>query len=412
MSIHVFAGPTISAEEARQILDVHYLPPASQGDVFRLVATTDVSVIGLIDGNFREVPAVWHKELLWAMSQGVQVVGAASMGALRAAELAEFGMVGEGCIFEAYRSGILAPYGDVFEDDDEVAVIHAPAELGYRPMSDALVDMRCTFDLATKHGVISTELRDRLTSLGKSLYYADRSYNAVIEMARRDGSPAAELERLRDWLPDGCVSRKKQDAVAMLARIRAGDFARGVEVSYDFHHTTMWDALTGETLTDRSALAQTPLTAEDQAVFGELQLRPDEFLDLKDDAERALRIGDCPPVRRVILAMLDKLRAQGRYAAFAARADRKNSVLSHMQVPRAADLSPLQMLQLFDWYFDRRLGQDMPDDVDACARLLGYADRNEFAEALLREYAFVTAEGEGKSRPPRSPDHESYQPEG
>ena len=35
MSIYVFAGPTIAAADARKILDAHYLPPASQGDVFR-----------------------------------------------------------------------------------------------------------------------------------------------------------------------------------------------------------------------------------------------------------------------------------------------------------------------------------------------------------------------------------------
>ena len=112
MSIFVFLGPTLAIEEARAILDATYLPPASQGDVFRLVATHDARIVGIIDGHFQAVPSVWHKELLWAMSQGVHVIGAASMGALRAAELAEFGMVGIGRIFEAFRSGVLAPYDD------------------------------------------------------------------------------------------------------------------------------------------------------------------------------------------------------------------------------------------------------------------------------------------------------------
>jgi hypothetical protein len=39
------------------------------------------------------------------------------MGALRAAELHTFGMVGVGRVFEGYRDG-------VYEDDDEVAVVH------------------------------------------------------------------------------------------------------------------------------------------------------------------------------------------------------------------------------------------------------------------------------------------------
>ena len=40
------------------------------------------------------------------MSEGVPVFGAASMGALRAAELHEFGMRGIGRIFEAFRDGV------------------------------------------------------------------------------------------------------------------------------------------------------------------------------------------------------------------------------------------------------------------------------------------------------------------
>ena len=64
-------------------------------------------MIGVIDGYFEVVPTVWHKEILWAMSQGIHVYGAASIGALRAAELAEFGMNGVGQIYQQYRSGEL-----------------------------------------------------------------------------------------------------------------------------------------------------------------------------------------------------------------------------------------------------------------------------------------------------------------
>src|ERR1700722_16706518 len=127
----VFLGPTLPVDEASQELDAIYLPPVSQGDVYR-AARKRVSVIGIVDGYFDRVPAVWHKEILWAMAQGVSVFGAASMGALRAAELAEFGMQGVGWIFEAYRTGEL-------EDDDEVAVTHEGKE--YRPLSEALVNL-------------------------------------------------------------------------------------------------------------------------------------------------------------------------------------------------------------------------------------------------------------------------------
>ncbi len=53
----------------------------------------------LIDGYFHQVPSVQHKEILYALHQGLAVFGCSSMGALRAAELADFGMVGIGRVF-------------------------------------------------------------------------------------------------------------------------------------------------------------------------------------------------------------------------------------------------------------------------------------------------------------------------
>jgi len=52
-------------------------------------------------------PTVWHKEILWAMAQGIHVYGGASIGALRAAELHRLGMTGVGRVFADDRDGIL-----------------------------------------------------------------------------------------------------------------------------------------------------------------------------------------------------------------------------------------------------------------------------------------------------------------
>jgi len=104
MNVHVFTGPTLSAAEASQVLDADYFPPAMQGSVFQ-AACQRPRVIAIIDGRFESVPSIWHKEILWAMDQGIHVFGSASMGALRAAELAAFGMVGIGKVFASYASG-------------------------------------------------------------------------------------------------------------------------------------------------------------------------------------------------------------------------------------------------------------------------------------------------------------------
>ena len=113
----VFLGPTLPHDDARDVLDAEYRRPAAQGDVLR-VGAPPAEGHRPIDGVFERVPAVWHKEILFALSEGVHVYGAASMGALRAAELDAFGMRGVGTVYRAYADGVL-------EDDDEVAVAHA-----------------------------------------------------------------------------------------------------------------------------------------------------------------------------------------------------------------------------------------------------------------------------------------------
>lgn len=122
----VFAGPSIHGI-AGQFAGLDLRGPAACGDILDAVGQ-GIKVIGLIDGLYGDCAAVWHKEILYALSAGVTVFGAASMGALRAAECAAFGMIGIGHVFEDYRDGRR------FSDAD-VAVNHAPRELGYSPLT-------------------------------------------------------------------------------------------------------------------------------------------------------------------------------------------------------------------------------------------------------------------------------------
>jgi len=214
MTAIIFAGPTLPPA-LQPVLEcaIEWRPPVRQGDVYR-AALTRPSVIGIIDGYFEFVPTVWHKEILWAMAQGIHVFGAASIGALRAAELDTFGMRGIGRIYEAFRDGIL-------EDDDEVAVLHGPEELGYPPLTEAMVTIRATFDEAARAGVLAPEVAAQLTAVAKSLFYKERTYEAVLERGAASGLPAGLLQALAAWLPCNRIDQKRIDAEALLATIRA-----------------------------------------------------------------------------------------------------------------------------------------------------------------------------------------------
>jgi hypothetical protein len=235
MRVHIFLGPTLSREGARRELEAEYLPPVSQGDVLRSMLRRP-AVIGIVDGYFRNVPAVWHKEILWAMAQGVHVYGSASMGALRAAELHTFGMIGIGSIFGAFRDG-------TYEDDDEVALAHGDADSGYIALSVPMVDIRATIARSRAVGIVSSATETALLGIAKAMHYPQRTYNSVMHAARHVGLPGGELEALRKWLPAHRVALKREDAIAMLREIRS-HVERGIEpkrVDYYFAHTDAWE---------------------------------------------------------------------------------------------------------------------------------------------------------------------------
>lgn len=231
----VFAGPTLDAASITAVLDAEVRGPAARGDVLRAVEA-GATAVGVIDGYFERVAAVWHKELLWALAKGLRVYGAASMGALRAAELADFGMTPVGAIADAYLREELT-------DDDEVAVAHRDAEGGYAPVSEAMVNVRATLAAAREGGVIGAAAHDALVAAVKGRFYAERTWGLALAEGARRGVAAEELQALKAWLPTGRVDAKRRDALALVARMREDAGAKGEAPGWRFEHTDAWEML-------------------------------------------------------------------------------------------------------------------------------------------------------------------------
>jgi hypothetical protein len=207
----LFVGPSASAEEMLAALgpvdaEIELLPPIQQGDVLRLLARSP-DALGIVDGVFFHVPAVMHREILLALEGGVRVFGASSIGALRAAELDRFGMVGVGRIYDLYQRGRI-------EGDDEVAVLHAEADLGYRPVTEALVNVRENLRRARRHGIVSAGTASVVLASARRLYFGERTYHAILTEARGT-APEDELVALDRFLRREAVDLKRADALAL-----------------------------------------------------------------------------------------------------------------------------------------------------------------------------------------------------
>jgi hypothetical protein len=223
----VFAGPSLPPEHRPVAPGFVWHPPLRMGDLARVAAVARPAAIGVVDGVFEVVPTVWHKEILWAMAQGIPVYGAASIGALRAAELAPFGMRGVGAIFAAYGDGTLI-------DDDEVALLHGPEEAGFPPVTEAMVNVRATLDAARAAGVLAAADGARIAAVGKAFFYKARTWPALLEATRAAGVPSAARDALAAWLPSGRVDQKRRDALEMVGAIAANLAAAVAPLAVDY----------------------------------------------------------------------------------------------------------------------------------------------------------------------------------
>lgn len=245
MTCVVFSGPTIAPREVvERSKGASCRGPAACGDVLRAHRDGATSIV-LIDGYFEHTRSVWHKEVLWALARGIRVYGASSLGALRAVELAPFGMVGVGRVFEWFRAGAL-------EDDDEVALVHESSERDYRAVSDALVNIRATLARAVDAGLLRTSDEHALVQSQRRLFYPSRSLESAIAAGREMGL-GVDWPAFTRWLERGRVDQKRLDAIEVLERARIDATAPPATVrpSFQFSYTEAWHEFVLRTLGPR-----------------------------------------------------------------------------------------------------------------------------------------------------------------
>ncbi len=431
MNVVIFCGPSLPISERTQYADFQFRPPVRQGDLYGATRERPAA-IGIIDGLFDGVPSVWHKEVLWALAEGIAVFGAASMGALRAAELHPFGMLGIGKIFEDYRDGRL-------NDDDEVALLHGPAETGYIALSEPMVNVRATLDHAVAEGVIEKAAADAIGAAAKAQFYQERTWETVMTAAEAQ-LPADTARHLTTWLAGGKVDQKRADAVLLLEAIDrfVKEGARSSPASFAFEFTQSWANAPW-----RSADSETDEEAE--AILDELRLSGDDYNRLRQRAlldvlaHDALASSGLEPDRRDVYRVLKAFRAQrgmSRQADVARWASDNDISIARLEqlMAQCAGLEKLQRVRdkalrsalldqlrladsyaemrrrarakaplreaaarqtlarvpppvLVSWYFSTQLKQPVPDNLADYAANLGLDGLPQFYELLALAYA-------------------------
>ena len=187
----VFLETSLSHQEAMQLLpDADYKPSIQKGDVLKAIKNGYKRIV-IIDGNFSWVPSVWHKELLIALDYGIEVWGAASMGALRAAELNALGMMGYGRIYERYKNNEL-------DGDDEVAIAYSKYN---QDQTIPLINVRFTLERINvpNPGAILGSIR--------TIFFAERTWENIAQHTSNE---------LYDLIKSHYIDVKKEDATSLL----------------------------------------------------------------------------------------------------------------------------------------------------------------------------------------------------
>jgi hypothetical protein len=185
------------------------VPPIRHGDAFSY-RLADGDTLVVVDGLFLQVASVRHRELLALLDAGVRVVGCSSMGALRAAELQEYGMIGFGSVFDGYLDGSIV-------GDDEVAVVHGTAEDGYPIFAEALVNIRATLRAARDSSVLDGDAHDLVLAVARDRGFVDRQWPAVVATARTAGLDPATADCLVRFVREHAVDVKRRDALQLFA---------------------------------------------------------------------------------------------------------------------------------------------------------------------------------------------------
>ena len=214
----VYAGPSLRPADlatfrqraAEAGLPVRIRPPIIRGDLEHLATEApETTRVLLLDGEFGQRMAVSVTEIRSYLAGGGRMIGASSMGALRAAECWSLGMTGYGWVVERYLDGTTDSDADVallFDADD------------YQPVTVPLINVRWLLGEAVRTGALEQSDAVQALTAARRIGYRGRfpaalgrSWSRVLPAAAAAVLlPRLDEDHLDDW------DRKRLDALEVL----------------------------------------------------------------------------------------------------------------------------------------------------------------------------------------------------
>lgn len=193
--IYIFAGPSITKDKIYSRLpDCTVLPPVQAADLLRLLSDKSYprpSHIHIIDGLFYSKPSVRHKEIIHCLQQGISVSGCSSMGALRASELDNYGMIGIGRIYEYYAKTQISSDGDV-------ALSHLPDE-PYSSLTIPLINIRLSLEDLVNSSLINIRNSELILNDCLKIHFTERTKKSVSNLQSVQQCLPNFVDYIKDW---------------------------------------------------------------------------------------------------------------------------------------------------------------------------------------------------------------------
>jgi len=168
----VFVGPSLGRDRVAELTNAKIADPIRRGDL-ALFPNCDKFLI--LDGEFGQNLSVSPKEILRLLDARKLVIGAASMGALRASELDSFGMLGIGWVYRRFARCSV-------RRDDDVALIYSP--LDFVPRTIPVVNVEYWMETLRRQGTVTRLDAAAVVRVARKVFFTDRTEQKLVQALR------------------------------------------------------------------------------------------------------------------------------------------------------------------------------------------------------------------------------------